>query len=696
MSMLVFAVYWSPPQPESSLIGLDYIQLHRRRMQFARDALFGPEQVLPAWYPRELLGTPFWSNIQNFPFIPTRLLMLVMDPSGPYAYAVAVLLSAWLAALFSYLYLRSIGLGRMGSAAGGWTFACSGYYASRVAAGHLPLLEAYPALPLLMWIVESLIQAQQRGEKKHYWVGAAAIGTASVILAGHPQLPAYAIVTAWLYSLWRGRNRAALWAGSAMALGIGISAFALAPMILLVARSTRVLALAPPLNDVSMPYSRLLAFFLPWHHGAPPLLNPDKPFQGYPSLAYFWDTVSYVGVLPWAALLLLAASAYRGNWTGIPKRAGAFVVLSGLIGIVLSLPFVDYFTSLLPGTIFRSPARIIYISEFALAVALGVGVHAALAAGESRTTRMVVLLLLTVHGMDLGGHDRRFILRGPVNLPPAEMNIVAEALKEVGAGRVGMDYAIALPVNRMVDDVGFFDSIMLARPYQLVLSLANAPQKANIQTFNGAELDARALAALGVKLLFTTATRADLPSKGQIHSMKLYSVPSPSPRAEFFALSRVRILPSTQIHAALRDPGVELRSWLLLPQEAANAAPPAAVASLQGDATVEYRRPDSDHIECIVTAPRSGYLRVLESWDPGWSATVDGSPLPVVPAMDALLAVPITPGHHEVRFVYRTPGAAAGSLVSIISLALLCGLLRMASRSNQKALRSESHHGFKA
>jgi uncharacterized membrane protein YfhO len=90
---------------------------------------------------------------------------------------------------------------------------------------------------------------------------------------------------------------------------------------------------------------------------------------------------------------------------------------------------------------------------------------------------------------------------------------------------------------------------------------------------------------------------------------------------------------------------------------------------------VEYRRPDSDQIECTVTTNRPGYLRIIESWDPGWSAIVDGLAAPIVPAFDALLAVPIDPGRHEVRFVYRTPGAMAGQWISVLSFALLCGLV---------------------
>src|SRR5688500_5525225 len=71
----VLAVYVPvPTQPsDNSMLGLDYHQLHARRIHFAQQALAAPNAHLPAWYPRELMGSPFWSNIQNFPFLPTRL-----------------------------------------------------------------------------------------------------------------------------------------------------------------------------------------------------------------------------------------------------------------------------------------------------------------------------------------------------------------------------------------------------------------------------------------------------------------------------------------------------------------------------------------------------------------------------------------------------------------------------------------------
>jgi hypothetical protein len=676
MSLGVVLVYLSPPYPNTVLIGADYLQLHSRRMQFARDALLSANFFLPAWYPGELLGTPFWSNLQNFPFIPTRLVVLLsMDPMGPYSHAVAVTLSALLAALFTYLFLRKIGFGLPACAAAGWTFACSGFYAARVAAGHLPLLEAYPALPLLLWLVESYIQQRRCGESTRRWIAAIAVCSACVMLAGHPQLSVYAMVATAVYSLWRGGTGSTkpIWAG--MIIGVGCSAFALVPMAMLIRRSTRLLALAPAANDVAMPYGRLAAFFLPWRDGVPPLVdnNPDSAFRGYANLAYFWDTVCYIGIVPWIAVLLLLFSFSRNKLAGEQRKLTGLIAALGLAGIIMSLPLIQQAGVFIPGTIFRSPARLLYFTQFALAIALGSAIQVAYAT-RAPIARFLVALLLTVHVIDLGSHDRRFIQRGSL-LPAAELTEMANILQRIGDGRAAIDRTPPLPLKHAVDDVGFFDSIMLARPYQLILSLAGAPKDLNIQMFDGSELPWRALAAMGAQVMFTTTDRKDLTSIRKILGINIYEIPGPSRRAGFFPMDQVRYLPAEEIHRKLRDPQFELTSELLLPADALRPEASAYSKGIDDSYKVEYRRPDSDHIECLVETRRPGYLRVIESWDPGWSASINGLNASIVPAFDALMAVPISPGRNAVRFVYRTPGALAGKLISLLSFALLCGLV---------------------
>jgi hypothetical protein len=283
--------------------------------------------------------------------------------------------------------------------------------------------------------------------------------------------------------------------------------------------------------------------------------------------------------------------------------------------------------------------------------------------------------------IDLGSHDRRFIQRGSL-LPAAESAEMMNVLKSVSESRVAIDHTPPLPLKQVVDDVGFFDSIMLARPYRMILSLTAAPENLNIQILDGSEMSLRALAATGVQVMFTPTDRKDLTHLQKILGINIYKIPTSTHRAAFFPRDQIRYLPTEQIHAALRDSQFDLSSNLLLPREAMASEAEVHLAAVDRSPKVEYRRPDSDHIECTVDTQQPGYLRVIESWDPGWSATVDGLPVSIIPALDALLAVPIGPGRHEVRFVYRTPGAMVGQLISVLSLALLGGLvIRRAQRT---------------
>ncbi|HVY95045.1 MAG TPA: hypothetical protein VHA14_19925, partial [Bryobacteraceae bacterium] len=295
--LLAEAVYMRPEilDGSSSLMGSDYEMLHRLRLFFAEQWLFGSAHKLPAWNPNEVLGAPFSANLQGFPWIPTHLALLLIDPSV--AYGLGVAMAAALAALFAFLYCRGIGLSRIGAAAAGWTFAAAGFFSSRVMAGHLPLLEAYCALPLLLWLSDRALARAGRFD-----LAALALACACVVVAGHPQIPAYAVASAFLYVWWRGRGAALndrLRVSAAMLLGIGLTLAAWWPMLLFIGRSTRILHLAAPENDVFMPWSRLLALVVPGIQGwAPPVdLSDLHPFTAFPNNSWFWDTASYIGLL---------------------------------------------------------------------------------------------------------------------------------------------------------------------------------------------------------------------------------------------------------------------------------------------------------------------------------------------------------------------------------------------------------------
>ena len=643
------------------------MNVHVRRLRYVHDTLLGRQAYLPGWYTRELGGTPFWSNLQNFPLIPSRLLILPFKPDD--AFGPAVQLAALLSAIFTFLYLRRLGIGRVGSAVAGFTFACSGFFASRVYVGHLPLLEAYCALPLLLWLVEVNLQSPREGRfappLKRFAVSIAAF---CVAVAGHPQIPIYAFSITALYLLFRARNRRGLMIGAAMGLGIGLASFVLYPMLLLVARSTRVLALDPPPNDLAFPYGRLAAFFFPNIHGRMP---PD--FHGYPDPAYFWDTVCYVGWLPIVACAFLLA-----RWVIFdrrPRGAMLFIMIVGILALAFALPAWHSLMQQIPGTILRSPSRQVYVTTFALAVAAGVGIDMALAHAKRRHWTWglsLIALVLVAHAWDLGYlHDRKFV--AALALPTADESREAELLaKHVGDGRIAIDHPIWKTYSRQIDDVGVFDSILLAKPYRALMETGGAPEKLNVQNVDGSQLLPRASQFFAAKLMLTRSPRGDLPQLAAGNGIYLYAVPNPLPRASLVSLDSAQFLPDDQIHQRLRDRSFDLGGQILLPTDTPKPQDAPPPAELPG---VNYHRPSTDEIVVKLTAPSPGYLRLIETWDRGWRVSVDGGEATApICANDTFMAVPISTGSHEVRLIYSTPGARTGLALSGLSLFGLFGL----------------------
>jgi hypothetical protein len=653
---------------DKTQLSLDYEMLHQRRMTYARDALLGPAHTLPAWYPREFMGTPFWSNVQNFPFFPTRLLILAtFDPWWRYTYPIAMNLAAMLTALFTYLYCRRIGLGRIASAAAGWTFPCSGYFLSRVAAGHLPLLEAFCGLPLLLWIVESLVQRQKQNRRGTGWVLALALCYMFLSLAGHPQLPFYAMACAGVYLLWRCGIVRSIYPLCAMALGVGCAGFVVVPFVQLIGRSTRILPLQPADNDLALPYHRLLSFFRPWIDGAAgPLVQRGLPIlHGYKGDFVFWDSVVYTGLGPWLALVLLLILCIKFKARSIAPRISGFLIAMGVAGLLLAMPFVQQLTSQVHATVLRSPERLIYLTEFALAIALAAAIDKLTLITPRRLAFAIVSPLLILHLADLSWHDHYFIF-GTTNLPTELSNAIFQLLKDVGDGRAAIDSDLSLHANRFVDDFGFFDSITLAKTYKWVLAVSHIPMDRNMQQLDGGQVSERPLAATGVKVVVTMY--------GHDKNVVFYQVQSPASRAQLFDDAHVIFVDPEHLHDMLQDPVVNLSSMLLLTKDNRSTTHVNFGYSSQ-PSSVHYERPDSDHIRCSVKGSQSGYLRILESWDPGWSATIDSNATPVLAAMDAFLAVPISPGEHQVEFVYHTPGATAGICTSFVSMILLLTML---------------------
>jgi hypothetical protein len=99
--------------------------------------------------------------------------------------------------------------------------------------------------------------------------------------------------------------------------------------------------------------------------------------------------------------------------------------------------------------------------------------------------------------------------------------------------------------------------------------------------------------------------------------------------------------------------------------------PPAQASAPSGEILSWEAAPNSMNVSWQIGPP--GMLRILTSWDPGWTATVNGTPAPVLRADFLFLAVPVPDGPCDVRLTYRPASLRRGAVLSAVGLALLLG-----------------------
>jgi hypothetical protein len=144
------------------------------------------------------------------------------------------------------------------------------------------------------------------------------------------------------------------------------------------------------------------------------------------------------------------------------------------------------------------------------------------------------------------------------------------------------------------------------------------------------------------------------------------------------ALPRVRLVGrpiyaagEAEATAAVRHLGVLVRNRLVV-EDPDRPLPEDAEAS--GRAAIVRDLPE--RIEVAVDAETDAYLTLADCFDPGWSATLDGRPVPIRPAWITFRAVFVPRGPHTVVFRYRPAGfdrglaiTAAGLLIAVVALA---------------------------
>ncbi len=143
------------------------------------------------------------------------------------------------------------------------------------------------------------------------------------------------------------------------------------------------------------------------------------------------------------------------------------------------------------------------------------------------------------------------------------------------------------------------------------------------------------------------------------------------------ALPRVRLMGrpyyvagEAEAIAAVDRLGAETRNRLVVEDP---GRPLPEDAEVGGRATITREQPE--RVEIAIAAERDAYLVLADTFDPGWSATLDGRAVPIRPAWIAFRAVFVPRGRHTLVFRYRPAGFDRGLAITACGLAIVLGCL---------------------
>lgn len=112
--------------------------------------------------------------------------------------------------------------------------------------------------------------------------------------------------------------------------------------------------------------------------------------------------------------------------------------------------------------------------------------------------------------------------------------------------------------------------------------------------------------------------------------------------------------------------------------------PPPASATADQATVTAY----GNHTLAITTdAPAPGFVVLGEIWYPGWQATVNGTPVPVLQADGALRAVPIPAGQASVELRFAPRGWRWGGWLALLAVIWATALLILDWRGNSRIAR---------
>ncbi|MEK7573061.1 MAG: YfhO family protein [Patescibacteria group bacterium] len=315
---------------------------------------------IPLWNPYNFSGAPLLANFQSAVFYPLNILYRVLPQI--WAWSALVVLQPFLAAIFTFLYARKIGISKTGSVFAGVSFAFSSFMSAWLeynTIGHVILW-----LPLLLFSAENLIE-----NKEIKWKLLFVFSLIASLFAGHVQIFAYLLCFLILYlvyrSLYFGKNIGGnlLLFSVLIILSLGIGSIQLIPGTELLKESAR--SYHPYeflINKILIQPWQLIMFFVP-------------DFFGNPATRNYWLSDTYVGKV--TSIGLVSVFFVLISIFSKQNKFKNFYVLTSLLVLIFSTrnPLTEILYKFqIPLISSSSPTLGIFLFCFGVSILAGIGV----------------------------------------------------------------------------------------------------------------------------------------------------------------------------------------------------------------------------------------------------------------------------------------------------------------------------------
>ncbi len=691
------------------------------------------EGRFPLWNPYLACGMPNPASIQTATWFPIQLLGSVLDPF--YASGPAAFLKLFLAGLFTMLYLRVLGVSNAGSFLAGLVFSLCGFMIVWLGHPHvncamwLPLL-----LYFIEKSFRSSDQPTTISFSKS-WAGFAVAYGLMLLgghppTAVHVSLFVFAY---FLMRLVTSRathpfRRLGMFIAFLLA-GVMVAAVQIIPYLEYYAQSSSSVSSGIIQRwAYHLTPDMLVHFIFPFLTGSPADGFEDLSWLiGPPDTANFNERTAYAGILP----LLFAAYGIFCRRDQFAIFFSGTIAIALLV--VLGVPPIPMIMSHLPVLNAISNTRLLLLVAFSLAVLAGLGWDAFSIPGNRRRVIQVTVGFLILMGGSLGMVGWNVLAKIHLLQPAYKVYVFEQFLIPLGsllvvafiflklpsvgqrfrillvAGWTTVDlltfargYNPAIPRDRYYPDAPAIQWLQQDKSVFRILGLGNTfyPDSAAVYGLQ----DARGIDYMTLRryeeLINGTAGNfwfyreaAQLPEPFRLLNIKyvLSSAPALQTNQDFelvftngvniyrFRKYLPRALPvfdcqvktKPEILAAVRQRTFDPAGTLLLEQKPETLPVTSSPVVLETNAAARIISYLPDEVKIEADMPRAGFLLLLDSYFPGWTASVNGGQAKIYRADYNFRAVILPAGKSSVTFSYQPRSFYFGLGISALALMVL-------------------------